>query len=265
MVSLNDRSQLIDWMFNAIVQTRRTELSQFVYDATGGIVASGPFAGMKILSQTSWRDGDLLPKLLGTYEQELHVAVSYFASKTYDAVVNVGCAEGYYAVGLSRLFPQAPIFAFDINDDARKVCGTAAEANGRTNLHVGRACYSESLKELSQHYKKMLCVVDCEGFELELLPQGLIAEHLKNSDLIIECHDCVKAGITDQLIRRFAETHDVVDVKAGGRNPNSFPFLQHLGDLDRWIMMWEGRPCVMNWLLCEAKDRLTPNIAPVAG
>jgi len=45
------------------------------------------------------------------------------------AVITVGCAEGYYAVGLARLFPQAAIFAFDTDPKAQLICRQTASLN----------------------------------------------------------------------------------------------------------------------------------------
>ena len=52
----------------------------------------------------------------------------------------------------------------------------------------------------------MFC--DIEGTELELLDPE-IAPALKSMDLIVETHECLRAGITDALFTRFSATHDI--------------------------------------------------------
>src|SRR5689334_17519514 len=64
------------------------------------IVDCGPFVGMRYLRSACCER--ILPKLLGSYEEELWPALRRLAALPIPAVVNVGCAEGYYAVGLAR-------------------------------------------------------------------------------------------------------------------------------------------------------------------
>jgi hypothetical protein len=39
-------------------------------------------------------------------------------------IINVGCAEGYCAVGMARLLPPGRIYAFDINPQAQDICAS---------------------------------------------------------------------------------------------------------------------------------------------
>src|SRR6185503_17662417 len=84
-----------------------------VASATDLRVAGGLFAGMRLLSRAS--EGCLIPKLLGCYEAPLQPQLRRLIAAGYDVVLNVGCAEGYYAVGLARLLPSAAVLAFDID------------------------------------------------------------------------------------------------------------------------------------------------------
>src|SRR6266851_9749367 len=96
-------------------------------------VQSGPFEGMRYLpelltSKKAIRYA-LLPKILGCYESQLHDVLRQVSGRNYHKVVNIGCAEGYYAVGLSLLLPDACVFAFDIDQDARFLCQGMARLN----------------------------------------------------------------------------------------------------------------------------------------
>lgn len=254
MTTIQERSALLEKLFQALIQSRRNELVPLVAQQTGGLVCSGPFHGMKLIHETSWRDGDLLPKLLGIYEQELHTAINQFAKKKYTAIVNIGCAEGYYAVGLSRLFPDLPTFAFDIDEAARNVCALAAKANARENfVFTGGMFKPEDFVEITRRHKDILCIVDCEGYEEELFQDHLIAGCLDTSDFLIECHGFPATSVASTLQARFEATHHVTLLTSAGRNPSSFRFLDHVSDLDRWLAVNEGRPHVMGWLIAEAK------------
>jgi hypothetical protein len=57
-------------------------------------------------NEISWGDGDQASKLLGLYEKELEPALETVVQSKPDAVIVVGCAEGFYALGLARLIPK---------------------------------------------------------------------------------------------------------------------------------------------------------------
>src|SRR6478752_2830493 len=83
----------------------------------GAKILGGPFAGMEYVSVAT--EGALVPRLLGSYESELHPHLQAFAEEGLDCVIDVGCAEGYYAVGLARMMPDVAVHAYDIDEKAR--------------------------------------------------------------------------------------------------------------------------------------------------
>ena len=102
-------------------------VTHLAYVRTGGSVYSGPFVGMKYI-RDSWFGG-YIPKLLGVYERELHGAVEAAIAPNRDLVVDVGAAEGYYAVGLCRRLPQAKHIAFEMGEEARVMMAELAQSN----------------------------------------------------------------------------------------------------------------------------------------
>jgi hypothetical protein len=71
------------------------KLRETVIARTGLRVSGGPFAGLKLSERSV--GSELLPKLLGTYELELHRVIEEFLSTDYDVLINIGCGEGFYA------------------------------------------------------------------------------------------------------------------------------------------------------------------------
>jgi 2-polyprenyl-3-methyl-5-hydroxy-6-metoxy-1,4-benzoquinol methylase len=230
---------------------RRAEITNALYQVQGGNVLSGPFAGMSMLPEVSWGDGDLAPKLLGCYESELHQAIAKAIAREPKNVINVGCAEGYYAVGMARALPQSQVFAFDTSTTAQAICGRAALAN-RVAARVGGTCTFDTLRDIISKDDRTLLLVDCEGAELQLLDPAQVPG-IQACDVIVECHDFLDASITPTLRERFAATHDVEVVSEGPRNPNQFPSLQRWQSSDRWLAVNENRPMTMNWLVCWAR------------
>jgi hypothetical protein len=56
---------------------------------------------------------DASAKFLGTYEQELHGVIEKAMESHPKFVLNIGCAEGFYAVGLAIRLNDAQVFAAD--------------------------------------------------------------------------------------------------------------------------------------------------------
>src|SRR3954451_14803740 len=93
----------------------------------GAVVQGGPFKGLH-LPRGVW--GNPAPLFVGSYEAELHGLIEAVIAAQPVRVINVGCAEGYYAVGLARRLTDADVHAFDIDDEAQRVVRETAQANG---------------------------------------------------------------------------------------------------------------------------------------
>lgn len=219
----------------------------------GWAVLSGPFAGMTLSSRVAWGDGDLLPKLLGAYEAELHGFIGQLVEYAPDVVVNVGAAEGYYAVGLARLLPGAFVHAFDSASVAQDICRETARLNQVENrVSAAGECVPEVLQTLLARAQGPVVVCDCEGGELALLDPAKVPA-LSGTRLLIECHDFIDASTTQTLVTRLEATHTLVGVREGARDPNAVPFLQRFSSLDRWIAVCEYRPCTMHWMIATPR------------
>lgn len=229
-------------------KARRQELNQAIHAATKGRVSAGPFEGMVLPDRKAWLDGDIAPKLLGFYEAELHALWRQVASTHYSLVINVGCAEGYYAIGLARLMPGATVCAFDTSKESQLICHEAATRNGVADrVVVGGRCDCAVLQRLLRPELPAFLILDCEGAEKELLdPEKVPA--LRGCDFVAECHDFYDREITATLLRRFSLTHELTVIREGPRDPNAIPLLNSLNSLDRWLTVCEFRPETMGWL-----------------
>ncbi len=196
--------------------------------------------------------GDCACKLLGLYEIELAPLIYEVAATAPDVVVNVGCAEGYYAVGLARLLPGAKVRAFDQSKDARDLCKNMAEANAVSErLEVNGLCTTATLSILVQNARAPFVLIDIEGGELELLSGR--ASQLAKATMLIECHDFLDRSITRRLLEEFAHTHDAKKVYQGARNPHDLQVLRSLPEDDRWMLISEHRSEPMHWLYLSPK------------
>jgi hypothetical protein len=214
------------------------------------VVRYGPFEGMlyppQLIAGESLFAHNVVPKLIGSYETELHDALRSVFQRSYRQVINVGCAEGYYAVGLALRFPDIPVYAYDIDPKPRALCGETANLNGVANRVMLRAeCEPSDLIDGS------LVIIDCEGCELQLLNPEL-APGLITSDVIVELHDCVDATISATVLDRFAASHDVHVLPKVNRDPSAYPALRGLPDLQQRIAMSEFRWGPLQWAFLSA-------------
>jgi hypothetical protein len=240
-------------LYRWAAHARRAELTGRLSHDLGDRVSAGPFAGMVLVEASSWGDGDRCSKLLGSYEAELHAGLRRAVGRGPATVVNVGCAEGYYAIGLARLLPRATVFAFDINERAQELCALGAALNGVADrVVVGGLCTSAMLAELTQRSGRTLLVIDCEGGERELLDPACVP-NLAACDILVECHDFIDRAISATLEQRLCPTHQIEVIVQAGRDPNRLPPLRYLPEGDRWLLMDEGRPEVMSWFACWAR------------
>jgi precorrin-6B methylase 2 len=214
-------------------------------------VASGPFQGMRYPREQSVGSA-LLLKLLGSYESELHSALETMLTNNYAAVVDVGCAEGYYAVGLGLRLKAAEIYAFDTDARAREACGEMARLNGIADrVHIAGVCDDNVLRSLPLR-PKALIIADCEGYEKELFTPRA-REVLVGHDLIIETHDFIDINISQHLRNAFSGTHRIQSIMSTDDIEKAHRYTyERIAKYDangRRLILGERRPAIMEWLV----------------
>jgi hypothetical protein len=218
------------------------------------MVLNGPFKGMLYPSLDSTGSA-LFPKLLGSYERELHAEINDLLKKKFIKIIDIGCAEGYYAVGFARFFPNAKIFVFDINQYAIKMCNKMASLNGINNMIYNKACTTKWI--LDNDLSNSLIISDCEGFELDLFTDKKTVLSLSKTTILIETHDFVDLYISDKLKNCYSESHyiksiySIDDIKK--TKLYNYPELNNADVKTKYAILREGRPYSMEWLILTPK------------
>jgi methylase of polypeptide subunit release factors len=75
-------------------------------------------------------EGCHIAKHLGYYEQPLQQFIEETINLAYLTILNIGYAEGYYAVGMARRMRNTQVLALDLNPKAQEVCIAMAQKNG---------------------------------------------------------------------------------------------------------------------------------------
>ncbi len=234
-----------------------------VRDRLGNEVTAGPFAGMRFPDWGLTGIDAFSPRVIGSYEEELHDAVEVAIATQPPVVVNVGSAEGYYAVGLARRLPQATVHAYDTNPLRIERLLEIAELNGVTvEGHAAPATHDSLAGEL---VPGSLVVCDCDGPEDELLDPVAVPV-LRECTLIIEAHDLLKPGITPRLMAAFESSHEIERIDTRPRFTNDYPQLGDLPLVTRQMAISEYREdrCGSSCARRAANPAARPPVRPVA-
>lgn len=84
-------------------------------------VIYSPFKGLKYPDFISHRSS-IYPKLEGVYKYLLNKYFSESYLQKYKTLLDIGCAEGFYAVGVCLINSKITVHAIDINSEALKSC-----------------------------------------------------------------------------------------------------------------------------------------------
>ena len=177
--------------------------------------------------------------------------MTQITAKNYDLVIDIGCAEGYYAVGLAKHLAGAPqVIAFDSDIEARWLCRELAIKNGVSHqVEVLGLCDVPALQRALK--ARSLVVCDCEGAEVDLLDLEQI-EALQTCDILVELHDFLRPNVTETLTQRFAPTHEIALIDSATPDARLYPALEILTPQQREIALDE-RAQPMQWAWMTSK------------
>ena len=217
------------------------------------VILNGPFSGMKYPSLKS-SGSVIFPKLLGSYEKEIQVFIDYIQNQDYENIIDIGCAEGYYAVGLGMKLKKAKVFAFDDDENAQKQCKKMAKLNNvEINIH---GFFTKTSYEKYTQNKKSLIFMDCEGYEKYLIDKEIATKH-QNCDFLIEAHDFIDISITDHILNSFRMTHKIEVIESIDDISKAYSYefkeLSGMSLLEKKQLLSEYRPTTMRWIFAKSK------------
>jgi len=167
-------------------------------------VLDGPFKGM-LYGDVAY-GSSLLPKVFGTYEQHIHPWIEEIIDKKYKKILNIGCAEGYFSSGFAIRNKDSQIYAYDTNKEALKTNREIVTKNKIENVILKEECTIKELENLIDENAFIFC--DIEGGEIDLIDPRK-SKKLLEADYIIETHDFKLDGITEEMVNRFKDTHEI--------------------------------------------------------
>lgn len=213
---------------------------------------SGPFEGLNYDTQAS--EGARIPRLLGCYEATLHPIFEEIIEAEPSLIIDIGCAEGFYAIGLALRLPNAIVWARDANDAAQEKCSALADLNGVAGrVKVGGELTHADFDICRAQHTVVIC--DIEGAEAQLMDPEK-AKGLRRADILIEVHETgSETSLLETLTERFAQTHSAKQLYRHASTDCLPNWMEGLSDMDRLLALWEWRSVPTPWLWLTAKHR----------
>lgn len=183
------------------------------------MIHAGIFKGMRYINQAT--GSVLFPKMIGTYESEISVAIKNAVSRIEcDGLIDVGAAEGYYSVGIAWRF-RKHVIAFEMENT--QLIRELIRMNGVENLvEVEGFCDLSSLENALDSFNRPFLIMDAEGNEALLLDPAYVPK-LKSVEILVEIHDAIIPGCGQIIGKRLEESHDIERIYARPRCHEDFP------------------------------------------
>ena len=240
------------------IDKKKNILGKEISKISNNKILYGPYSGTKILSSYGWSNIDFCPKYLGSYEYQVQKKIiDLNKKKKFDYFIDLGAAEGYHIISLlkKKIFKQG--LAFEISKKSREILKKNAQINKLNNrIRIYKDANLSSLKNVLRNFnhRRLLFLVDIEGHEYDLFEKDFCKIFSKGT-FIIEEHPF---NITNKRkIKNFNQNikkyYNVEILKDTPKNPFNFSILEKYSDDEKYLMMSEGRPESMKWLILHPK------------
>ncbi|MCO4848704.1 MAG: hypothetical protein KC448_12130 [Yoonia sp.] len=244
MLGSEPTSDQLNQALRLLAKWRARLIENTVIQKSGHTIKHGPFTGMNYGVQAS--EGGGVPRLLGGYEPSLAPIIDDIVASGPALIIDVGSAEGYYAVGLARRLPNATIWARDADEKAQAKCTKLAALNGVSDrVEIGGIMTHADFDICARHRTVVIC--DIEGAEADLLNPSK-ATGLFAADILVECHPAADKSIVSTLQERFAATHQITRLDRDLDTRALPKWMDGSSDLDRLLALWEWRSAPTPWL-----------------
>jgi hypothetical protein len=236
-----------------LLHLRRSLVQREALHYAAGAVISGPFEGMRFQSAPL-----SLPIVLGTYEIELHDIFQRLKGRPFSRIIDIGAAEGYYAVGAALWNANVSVTAFEANDGYHKSIRHLAESNNILDrIEIRGLCQISDLKAMGDALIGSFMIVDIEGFEKELLNPQEVTQ-LIHATILVEIHDNFVPGCGSSIRQRFQHSHNISSFTSRPRQLHEYPIKTGWSRLPFMRSACidcssDGRTEPNGWLLLEPK------------
>ncbi|GIS28387.1 MAG: hypothetical protein CM15mP129_05840 [Chloroflexota bacterium] len=236
----------LELRIDKVVEKKRIILSSKISKIYNNTVQQGPFKGMVINEDQFWGPGDRSSKILGLYEKEIQdLIVSIQKDKNYSTFVDIGGADGFFAIGslVNNLFEKCEVF--EISKKGRiSIQKNSKQNNVYDSIKIHDKASKKSLIKID-NINNSLILCDIEGGEIQLFDEKLINE-IYPSDIIIEIHKDKENSLVN-FEKRFTKSYSLTKITQEPRSLKNFKELENINDNNRALITSEGRSYVQEW------------------
>ena len=243
---------------NNFIDKKKEFLGKKIVKLSKNKILYGPYAGTKILNSFRWSNTDIAAKYLGTYESQIQKKIILLSKKfKLKNFVDLGAAEGYHIVSLlnKRYFSKG--IAYEINKKSKDILRKNSIINKvlkKISIYSNASfeSLSKNLKNINQ--KKTLFLVDIEGDEFYLFDDKF-CNFFSKCFFIIEDHkfNIRNKKTLDNFYKTIKKKFKIEIMKDISKNPYEFKLLNKFTDDEKYLMMSEGRPESMCWIILYPK------------
>ena len=250
-------SDVLHWInYNQIINDKKKQLVNKIHKIFLGKVYSGPYQNLKISTQENWSI-DLGSKIIGIYELEVQNAIKNLCKKKkIKTFINYGAAEGYHLTGVLKKRLAKIGIGIEIDKNSISILKKNLKLN-KIEKKV-KILDKLSLDRINDYVKNKdlkntLFLIDIEAAEYDLINSNIL-KFIEKSYLIIETHPfLINSKKNKKFYNMLKKKFNVESITSGSRNP-FVKGLEKLTDNERWMIVSEGRPVQMTWLICSPKS-----------
>jgi hypothetical protein len=239
------------------VSERKSRVSKEMFEYCNGVVKYGPFTGLKLTSNTWWGGNDLGSMCFGLYEKELLDFLNSKYIENRDIFIDIGAADGYYAIGLLLSKRVKSALCFELTRHGRDTINLNWNLNDRPGaIEIKGDVFTDFKNSVSNiDFKKTTVLIDIEGAEFSFLNNEIL-KILQNAVVAIEIHNWIPNFIDlySEFLKNASGFFDIEILTRHERETLIFDELLSLTDDNRLLLTSESRPCVMRFLVLKPKN-----------
>ena len=210
------------------------------------IVQKGIFKNLKLYHRISWGKGDIASKIYGFYENKIQEKLKDLKKPI---LIDIGAADVFFAIGSLKSKICDFCYAFEETKKSRENLYITAEINDvKNNISIMGGVTKDnffSLLPSEIDFSQTIILCDIEGGEFNFFTDEILKK-IRYSNIIIEIHDN-KYNLEIDLLKRVKKYFDVSIIIDNDKNFENILELHSLNDIDRNLIICEGRSYIGKW------------------
>jgi len=226
----------------------RGQMTAEVMAATDGVVQHGPLKGLHLGGGSTW-GSDSVGQIFGLYEQQLF---PYLTGHKHAVFVDVGAADGVWAVGLVKAGHFDRCVCFEQRPKGRQTIRKRARQNGvAERIDIRGAAETADLVALAGELtdSNPVFLIDIEGAEFDMLTPEFFAA-ARNATIVIELHPWAsdRPDPVADLVAAAGDGFTIARVDDSVRDMSGLLDQTEMHDLLRYTLVSEDRSRAQKWL-----------------